>query len=131
MVAAEGRPEDEEQISDEEEGNGEGRLAEGGTLDAVGSSGGGGKAVEGRKRWQKKDKSVEAVQESEEETKRGEDGGEGRSEGREVKVERLEHEEQEDEEGEEEGEKEDEGGEVEEEDEEGERARSCMGKRVR
>ena len=48
MVAAEGRPEDEEQISDEEEGNG----AEGGTLDAVGSSGGGGKAVEGRKRWQ-------------------------------------------------------------------------------
>ena len=127
VVPAQTRPEDDEHVSDEDEGRG--RFAEegGGTLDAAGLSEANNAKGGRRKRCEMKDETVEAVQQEEEE-ERGEEGDDERSEGREVKVKHIEGKQ-----GEEEGEADDGKGEGEEEDEEedGERARSCMGKRVR
>ena len=130
VVSEQTRPEDNEHVSDEDDGRG--RLAEegGGTLDAAGLSEANNAKGGRRKRCEMKDETVEAVQQEEEEEERGEreEGDDERSEGREVKVKHIEGRQ-----GEEEGEGDDGKGEGEEEDEEedGERARSCMGKRVR
>ena len=127
MVSVQTRPEDDGHVSDEDEGRE--RFAEeegGGTLDAAGLSEANNAKGGRRKRCEMKDETVEAVQQEEEE--RREEGDDERSEGREVKVKHIEGKQ-----GEEEGEGDEGKGEGEDEDEEedGERARSCMGKRVR